>query len=679
MALVFGAGLTLAQVDVAEAVNLDENIQPEDLGIGEPRLLPDNPFYFLKNWVRGIQSVLTFNPVKKAELRMKFANEKLMEVKKLVELKKNPEIIKKATENYQQETEKIKNQVEKIKEKVKENSQVESFLDKFIHQQILHQKLLQKLETQVPAEAFEKIKEARERHLERFKDVMLKLEDRKEKITEKLDKILEEQKGSQFKEFKNLEVLKNLEEKVPEEAKEAIQKAQENALKRLQGDLEKMSPEDQERFKDYLEKISGNILKHLDIIEGLKGEELSEDLGEIIEEAEEKNIEKIEKTEIKKEGIEAQIKKAEDSLKAAEKLIAEKNLKIEEVPAVYRLVKEATEKLEIAKKAFEEGEYGRAFGQSVASECLSRNAIRIIEIRLGFKKIIEEGKPICSDIQKPVCGENGKIYQNICLAKQAGVKISYFGECQELPCAKEGEKVNRNPLLGPTIQVCCEGLEEIRMSRSYSICQKEDFVSECEEDEDCPLPRCPGLKSKCVRGECVIPHCPSPIICIQVITPAKNPLTGECQEFPTPCDVPEGWEKVDKCPEELTCEEKCNSLEYSSGICRSWAVSPAAEWGCRSNEISVGETSDCYIPKHKGMPLVGIGRTCCCQTCLQEGKTYMPGEDKQCCPSLEKMPITSGDGIICTLPMGYVCTAFCGDGKCEGEYENPCSCPKDCK
>ena len=390
MALVFGAGLTLAQVDVAEAVNLDENIQPEDLGIGEPRLLPDNPFYFLKNWVRGIQSVLTFNPVKKAELRMKFANEKLMEVKKLVELKKNPEIIKKATENYQQETEKIKNQVEKIKEKVKENSQVESFLDKFIHQQILHQKLLQKLETQVPAEAFEKIKEARERHLERFKDVMLKLEDRKEKITEKLDKILEEQKGSQFKEFKNLEVLKNLEEKVPEEAKEAIQKAQENALKRLQGDLEKMSPEDQERFKDYLEKISGNILKHLDIIEGLKGEELSEDLGEIIEEAEEKNIEKIEKTEIKKEGIEAQIKKAEDSLKAAEKLIAEKNLKIEEVPAVYRLVKEVTEKLEIAKKAFEEGEYGRAFGQSVASECLSRNTIRIIEIRLGLKKLLRK-------------------------------------------------------------------------------------------------------------------------------------------------------------------------------------------------------------------------------------------------------------------------------------------------
>lgn len=31
--------------------------------------------------------------------------------------------------------------------------------------------------------------------------------------------------------------------------------------------------------------------------------------------------------------------------------------------------------------------------------------------------------------------------------------------------------------------------------------------------------------------------------CIQVITPAKNPATGECREFATPCDVPEGWIK----------------------------------------------------------------------------------------------------------------------------------------
>lgn len=36
-------------------------------------------------------------------------------------------------------------------------------------------------------------------------------------------------------------------------------------------------------------------------------------------------------------------------------------------------------------------------------------------------------------------------------------------------------------------------------------------------------------------------------VCIQVITPAISP-TGECKEFPTPCDVPANWTKVEKCP-----------------------------------------------------------------------------------------------------------------------------------
>ena len=32
--------------------------------------------------------------------------------------------------------------------------------------------------------------------------------------------------------------------------------------------------------------------------------------------------------------------------------------------------------------------------------------------------------------------------------------------------------------------------------------------------------------------------------CTQVITRARNPQTGETREFPTPCDVPEGWVKT---------------------------------------------------------------------------------------------------------------------------------------
>lgn len=32
--------------------------------------------------------------------------------------------------------------------------------------------------------------------------------------------------------------------------------------------------------------------------------------------------------------------------------------------------------------------------------------------------------------------------------------------------------------------------------------------------------------------------------CIQVITRARNPQTGETRDFPTPCDVPEMWEII---------------------------------------------------------------------------------------------------------------------------------------
>ncbi|HAO81477.1 MAG: hypothetical protein UV57_C0004G0016 [Parcubacteria group bacterium GW2011_GWD2_43_10] len=37
---------------------------------------------------------------------------------------------------------------------------------------------------------------------------------------------------------------------------------------------------------------------------------------------------------------------------------------------------------------------------------------------------------------------------------------------------------------------------------------------------------------------------PTSTVCIQVITPAENTITGEIKDFPTPCEVPEGWEII---------------------------------------------------------------------------------------------------------------------------------------
>lgn len=268
--LVLGVGLVaIAQEETLPEVELDEKVEPEDLEVKEAKILPDSRLYFLKEWGRGIQSFFSFGRLKKTELEQKFANERLMELKALVEKNGDSEILRKATEKYERALERIQARVEKIKEKASEDENVSKFLDKFTKHQLLHQKVLQKLEEQVPGEVFQKIQEAREKHLERFGEVMTKLEDKWEKITERLEEQMENIEGSKFKNFKNLEILKQLEEKVPEQAKEAIRKAQENILRRLQEDLGKMATPDQEIFQEYIEKISGDKEKQLEILENI--------------------------------------------------------------------------------------------------------------------------------------------------------------------------------------------------------------------------------------------------------------------------------------------------------------------------------------------------------------------------------------------------------------------------
>lgn len=48
------------------------------------------------------------------------------------------------------------------------------------------------------------------------------------------------------------------------------------------------------------------------------------------------------------------------------------------------------------------------------------------------------------------------------------------------------------------------------------------------------------------------------VICVSVITPAKDPKSGVCKEFPTPCEVPDGWVKVNSCQAQCPEPPKCD-------------------------------------------------------------------------------------------------------------------------
>jgi hypothetical protein len=174
IALLVSFSLAQAQ-DPQTTTSTSTDITAQDLGVKEQNLLPDSRFYFIKEWWRGIKIAFTLDPVKKAELKTKIASEKLLEVQKIVQKTNNPQILEKATENYQKQIEKIKEAVDKIKTNAQQSPRVQKFLDKFNQQQDLQDKILEKLENQVPTTTLEKIQEAREKHLENFQQVMEKL------------------------------------------------------------------------------------------------------------------------------------------------------------------------------------------------------------------------------------------------------------------------------------------------------------------------------------------------------------------------------------------------------------------------------------------------------------------------------------------------------------------------
>ncbi len=225
------SGVINAQTNSTTTTQDSVQVLPTDLGVSNQNILPDSPFYFLKNWGRGIQLFFTINKVKKAELENKFTNEKIIELQKMSDNGADSEKIKDAIENYKEALDKVKNAADEIKDKADNNQEVNNFLDKFTNQQVLQEKILQKLEGQVPEAAFEKIKEAREQHLEKFKDVMTRLQDNKDQIINKIKESL--QNGDAI----NTDILDKIKEKMPDDIKQKLDDIKENVREKVNDKL----------------------------------------------------------------------------------------------------------------------------------------------------------------------------------------------------------------------------------------------------------------------------------------------------------------------------------------------------------------------------------------------------------------------------------------------------------
>jgi len=141
-------------------------------------ILPNSPFYFLKNFVRQLRLTFTFNSVKKADLRLQFANEILEEAKKLAEKTGNQELFQKAIDKYERQMEKIQQQVEKFKNKEKDDMKIDEFANRFDKKIELHQQIMETLKEKLEdnPQALESVREAKQKtiqHLEQTKEKLI--------------------------------------------------------------------------------------------------------------------------------------------------------------------------------------------------------------------------------------------------------------------------------------------------------------------------------------------------------------------------------------------------------------------------------------------------------------------------------------------------------------------------
>ena len=289
-ALSVAAAVAAAQeVDVAEKINLDENYQPTDFGIENLGFLPNNPLYIFKSLRRGVTSVFTFDPAAQAELKLQFAAEKLLEAKELAERGGiSEDTIVRALLNYELELAKVDKEVREASGLSDEKR--EELANSVLDIVTKYHKVLGTFDGSLSSEAFDTIQDARGATAQTFGAVFA-LGD-SDTISEQLVSVLDEQSGSEFKHFKNAEVLKEIAERVPLEAKSAIQNAGDNVLSKLQVQLEQADESQKATFADFVKDVGGSEVRHLEVINELEVRPVSDEVRDMVAGIKEEVLEK---------------------------------------------------------------------------------------------------------------------------------------------------------------------------------------------------------------------------------------------------------------------------------------------------------------------------------------------------------------------------------------------------
>lgn len=234
-----------------------------DLDVENPGLLPTNPFYFLKEWGRGIRRFFTFNSTAQAELELEFVNEKAAELKKIEETRPGDlEAIVNALKKYQISQKRLSDKFKELNE-TSANPNIGKLLDKFATRALQHEKILSELRDKFTNE--EEVNKLANSSIETIEEsaAAASLKDEPDVFASRFEKAVRELKEDDIKNSHSraIEVIEGVRSKVSKSVKASLKALQEE----LQNEVENIDNE--KNFNDEKEKVLDSFFEESKVVE----------------------------------------------------------------------------------------------------------------------------------------------------------------------------------------------------------------------------------------------------------------------------------------------------------------------------------------------------------------------------------------------------------------------------
>lgn len=271
LGLLFAIPSLTSKALAQEDTSAEPIITAADLGVSEP----STGFVgWLKNLGFNIQYGLTFNPVKKANMKLDQANQRLLEAQKFLE--QNPDKTQaqiqyqQALAKYENAMQKVETLTERFKDKSATNPKIDQFMERFTDNVLKHQAIIDRMKNNVSGDKLAILQKIEDNTIKNFGEILNNIET-PERFPERIANIIENWSGEDAgKYLKGVELLTWLNENTQGDLKKVIENGLDLSLRRLDGAWENWDPAARtERVKIYLNGASDPTMKEkvLDLLE----------------------------------------------------------------------------------------------------------------------------------------------------------------------------------------------------------------------------------------------------------------------------------------------------------------------------------------------------------------------------------------------------------------------------